>query len=507
MHIRNCLPALMLLAAATAARSQQSSSSSSSTAESFSNARESGWAISDARMRLQQSMSSMDGWGVGRATSSLREMGAQLMVPVPAPVFPPLTAGRPADAADSLYRLGRTALDDGDFKRAAALFATVADKYPDSSFASDALYYRAYALYRSGSSRELDDAVRAIDRQASRYPKAGTTSDAKQLRASILSEQARRGDSRAGQEIAQGAKTLQSENRCPTDDDDMRLAALAGIVQLDPDQVLPVLQKLLARRDECSISLRRRAVYMVAQTKEEERADILLSVARTDPSLEVRREAVQYLARVNTERAAKALDSILINATDAEIRERALSALSQHTSPTARIALRRFAEQPTVPTELRVRAVTYMANGSKSGDESEYLRTLFNKTASPDIREAIIRAIAIQKTPDRTAWLLGIARDKRHEIEVRKQALFYAGHSNPELKDLLPLYEEFAGQPEMQDQMLYVYQQRKEAEATDKLLQIAKTEKNPELRKSAIRWLGTRKDPRVKQFLLDLISQ
>ena len=216
-------------------------------------------------------------------------MGAQLMVPVPAPVFPPLTAGRPADAADSLYRLGRTALDDGDFKRAAALFATVADKYPDSSFASDALYYRAYALYRSGSSRELDDAVRAIDRQASRYPKAGTTSDAKQLRASILSEQARRGDSRAGQEIAQGAKTLQSENRCPTDDDDMRLAALAGIVQLDPDQVLPVLQKLLARRDECSISLRRRAVYMVAQTKEEERADILLSVARTDPSLEVRR--------------------------------------------------------------------------------------------------------------------------------------------------------------------------------------------------------------------------
>ena len=289
MHIRNCLPALMLLAAATAARSQQSSSSSSSTAESFSNARESGWAISDARMRLQQSMSSMDGWGVGRATSSLREMGAQLMVPVPAPVFPPLTAGRPADAADSLYRLGRTALDDGDFKRAAALFATVADKYPDSSFASDALYYRAYALYRSGSSRELDDAVRAIDRQASRYPKAGTTSDAKQLRASILSEQARRGDSRAGQEIAQGAKTLQSENRCPTDDDDMRLAALAGIVQLDPDQVLPVLQKLLARRDECSISLRRRAVYMVAQTKEEERADILLSVARTDPSLEVRR--------------------------------------------------------------------------------------------------------------------------------------------------------------------------------------------------------------------------
>ena len=105
------------------------------------------------------------------------------------------------------------------------------------------------------------------------------------------------------------------------------------------------------------------------------------------------------------------------------------------------------------------------------------------------------------------AWLLGVARDKQQETEVRKQALHYAGQTGVELRDLLPMYEEMNGQPEMQDQMLYVYQQRKEAEATDKLLQIAKTEKNPELRRSAIRWLGTRKDPRVKQFLLDLISQ
>ncbi len=436
-----------------------------------------------------------------------QEHRAAAVVAASNPHFAPIPTAQPTDPADSLYRLARAALDDGDFKRAATVFAAVADKYPDSPFAADALYYRAYALYRSGTSRELDAALLSIDRQATRYPKAGTLSDAKQLRASILSEQAKRGDSRAGQEIWQGGSTLQNEKRCPTDDDDMRLAALAGIMQIDPDQVLPVLQKLLARRDECSVSLRRRAVLMVAQTKDEERADILLNVARTDPSIEVRREAVLYLSRVNTERAAKALDSILVNATDADIRERALSALSQHTSPTARLALRHFAEQTTVPTELRVHAVNYMANGRRSGEDGEYLRALFSKTASPEIREAIIRAIANQKSPDRTAWLLGIARDRSQEIDVRKQALFHAGQTNPELKDLLPLYEEFGGQTEMQDQMLYVYQQRKESEATDKLLQIAKTEKNPELRRSAIRWLGTRKDPRVKQFLLDLISQ
>ncbi|MEO7458378.1 MAG: HEAT repeat domain-containing protein, partial [Gemmatimonadaceae bacterium] len=269
-----------------------------------------------------------------------------------------------------------------------------------------------------------------------------------------------------------------------------------------------VLQKVLERKDECSIRLRKRAAYLVAQTKEEERSDILLRVASTDPSTEVRREAVQYLAQVNTERAARALDSILFSTTDDEMRERAVYALSQHRSPSARASLRKFAEATNVPTEQRQRAIYYIAQSPrKAGDESDYFKSLFTRTASPELREALVQGIANQKTPDRTAWLLGVARDKNHELSVRKKALFYAGQTGVELKDMLPLYEDFAGQPEMQDQMLYVYSSRKETEATDKLLAIAKSEKNPELRRKAISWLGQRKDPRVKQFLLDLLNQ
>ncbi len=444
---------------------------------------------------------------------------------VPAPMLPAPRSAQPADPADSLYRLARTALTDGDFRRAAQLFQVVVDRYPDSEFASDALYYKAYALYKSGNSSDLKAAVLALDRQATRYPKAGTLSDAKQLRAGIMSEQARRGDSDVAITIARGGQELKSESRCPTDDDDARIAALVGIMQFDPDQVLPVLQSILARKDECSIRLRRRAVEMLAQTKEEERADILLRVASSDPSVDVRRQAVQGLQSVNTERAAKALDSILFSAVDADTRDRALSALSQHRSPSARLSLRRFAEQSNVSTDLRVRAVYSIAEGRRTGDEAEYLRGLFNKTASPEIREAIIRGVAAQRTNDRTAWLLGIARDKNQEIELRKKALYYAGQApqsgccltgpalaspasySLELKDLLPMYDEFNGQQEMQEQILYVYAQRRETEATDKLLAIAKSEKNPELRKKAISWLSQRKDPRVKQFLLDLLNQ
>lgn len=428
---------------------------------------------------------------------------------IPVPILPAPRPGIAVEPADSLYRLARAALNDADYKKAATLFQTVVDRFPDSEFAPDALYYRAYALYKIGNSRELELAVQSLDRQVSRYPKAGTLNDGKQLRASIMSEKAKRGDAEAGFKIYTDGQQLAKESRCPNDDDDARLSALGALMQNDPDQVLPVLQKLLERRDECSIRLRKRAVYLVAQTKEEERSDILLRAASNDPSTEVRREAVQWLSQVNTERAARALDSILFSAGDDDMRDKAASALSRHRSPSARASLRRFAEQTNVPTELRTRAIYYIAQGAqKTGDESDYFKSLFGRTASPELREALIQGIATQKTADRTPWLLGVARDKNHEIGVRKKALYYAGQTGVELKDLLSLYEDFAGQADMQDQMLYVYSSRKEPEATEKLLAIAKSERNPELRRKAISWLGPRsKDPRVKQFLLDLLNQ
>ena len=188
------------------------------------------------------------------------------------------------------------------------------------------------------------------------------------------------------------------------------------------------------------------------------------------------------------------------------MRERALYALAQHRSPSARLSLRRFAELSSVPTDLRAKAVYYIGQGRRGGDESEYLRALFAKTVSPDLREVVIQAFANQKTADRTTWLLGVARDRNQELGPRKKALFHAGQGMIELKELLALYDELSGQPEMQEVRLYVYAQRKEPEITDKLIHIARTENSLELRKKAVQWVGGRKEPHARQFVIDLLN-
>src|SRR4051794_16112956 len=126
--------------------------------------------------------------------------------------LPAIRTGPFAEPADSIYRLAQAALNDNDYRRAAQLFQTVVDRYPDSDFAMEALYWKAYALFRGmTSSRDLQLATEALDRQEMRYPKARTLNDAKQLRAQISAEQARRGDAAAFGRMQADANKLSAE--------------------------------------------------------------------------------------------------------------------------------------------------------------------------------------------------------------------------------------------------------------------------------------------------------
>jgi hypothetical protein len=119
--------------------------------------------------------------------------------------------------------------------------------------------------------------------------------DARTLRVRICGELARRGDERCASEV----EDLASDNsnsgsrsstgnrsstatqqgarcRCPSedDDDDERIAALNALLQMDADRALPILERVLARRDACSVGLRRKAVFLVSQKGNSKAADM-----------------------------------------------------------------------------------------------------------------------------------------------------------------------------------------------------------------------------------------
>jgi HEAT repeat protein len=409
----------------------------------------------------------------------------------------------PGDSADSLYRIARKALNDGDYGRAARIFEQIADDYGESAYAGDALYWRAFALYKRGGSDDLHDALASLNDQRSRFPKAATRGDASALDTRIRGELAKRGEAQAAEEIHRAADS--ATEGCPSDDDDMRAAALNALMQMDANQALPILKKVLARRDACSESLRRKAVFLVSQKNDEESSKILLDVARDDPSADVRGQAVFWLGQVSGDQSVTLLDSILRTTKDEELQRKAIFALSQHPGERAGRLLRDMATRKDLSEETRGRVI--LALGQMRGDAEDvgYLRQIFPTLESERLRERVIMGVAQRGGAENQRWLLDIASDSKQDVEVRKKALFWAGQSGLPIADLSSMYGRLSDR-ELKEQVIFVLSQRGESAATDKLIDIARHDPDVELRKKAIFWLGQRDDPRARQLLEEMIT-
>ncbi|HJR17872.1 MAG TPA: HEAT repeat domain-containing protein [Gemmatimonadales bacterium] len=443
------------------------------------------------------------------------------------------------DPADSIYRLARESLNRRDYRTAASLFAQIPARFPRSGYTPDALYWQAFALYRLGGDRDLRAAREALRQQQRKFPDAATHGDAATLERRIQGELARRGDSEAAAEIAEVAQAAsitppipptpptpptppeppeppftsssssrsssRSSGRCAGADDDMKVAALNALQQMDAERARPILRKVLARRDPASVCLRRKAVFLVAQQQADGTEDILLESARNDPDPEVQRQAVFWLSQVGTDRAVQALDSILRLSKDPEIQDKAVFALSQHNKPAAQQALRAYAERADVPEAAREKVIFWLGQ-TGSAENAAFLRSLYGRLKNQELRKKVVFSLSQMGGPENGKWLLGLARDSSQGIEMRKQALFWAGQGGVPIAELTGLYANVADQA-MREQLIFVYSQRNEPAALDKLIDIAKKDPNPELRKRALFWLGQSEDSQAVQALQEIIEQ
>lgn len=429
------------------------------------------------------------------------------------------------DSADALWRQAREALSDGDYDRAATLFAAVRDRYPRSAYIGDSYYWQAFAMSRDGGQARLRRALGLLDMQAQKFASAGTvkSGEAGTLAVRLRGQLARTGDADAAAVIAERAtaaervtgsrtaRTGRSANvpeGCQSEDEDERIEALNALLQMNAAQAMPILEQVLARRDKCSELLRRKAVFLVAQKRSADAADLLLKVAKGDPDDETREQAVFWLSQVSGDKAEDFLIQLIKDSKDEELQRRALFSLSQRKSDRAQQALRDYATRADASPDVRQQAVFWLGQ-RRSEENAKFLRDLFTKTTDGELREKILFSLSQMKGFGNEQFVLQQSANTQLSLELRKQALFWAAQSGAvSTATLGELYGKNSDR-EMREQVIFTLSQRgnKDPGAVDKLLEIAKTEPDRELRKRAIFWLGQSKDPRAAQFLQQIIEK
>ena len=411
------------------------------------------------------------------------------------------------DVADSLYREARRALGIDNYPIAAMAFRKIREQYPKSTYAPDAYYWEAFAMQRIGQQASLVTALNVLAQQQEKFPRASTRGDASALKTRIEGQLARLGDQQAIASLADKARNATSDG-CPRAQDDERIDALNAVAQMDVDQALPILKKVLARREPCTQQLRRTAVWLVASKRPTDAATVLLNVAKSDPDKDVREQAVFWMANVPTEEATTMLIELAKKGDDLDLRKRAVYSLSRSKSPRAASTLKEIAMDASADVELRGDALNWYMNGPgrTSDDAVAFLRDVYGRADEGRFKQRVLQMIASRKSDETRAFLTDVAQNSRESIDTRRSALYALSSAGATSTQLSQIYDR-SMEVEFRQQVIGALSSLRENAGIEKLIDIARNDKNAQLRKQAVSSLSRSKDPRALQLLTEIINR
>ncbi len=435
-------------------------------------------------------------------------------------------------AEDSLYKGARESLNRGEYRRASEQFKTFEQKYPRSRYVPAAMYWQAFSLYRVGATSDLQQALLVLDDQRKRYPDAAEEGEVSSLTTRVLGALAARGNTDAGER-------LRGQNRagsaCDREDQEIRAEALSALVQSDPAGAAPVIRRTLARRDECAVPLRRRAVYLLGREGVGGTPEDLLTVAKDDPDPSVRADALSRLAQMPGDAPVRLLEQLLTPSADERTQRAVVNALRGSNSTDATRVLRSVIEREDLSESARAEAVRSLSRRfeyvsvsprvvqARPGEvtvirpgkraervltdaDAATLRSVYDKTTSRVVKNAILETMGASETSAGDQWLMGIVRNPNEATRYRQAAMSRLRRQDVSLEELGKLYDGLS-ERELRGEIIRILGQREEPAATDKLLEIARTGTDPNLRRSAISALARKNDPRTTKLLLELVEK
>jgi hypothetical protein len=181
--------------------------------------------------------------------------------------------------------------------------------------AAAALFWRGDALYKLSRN---DEALKSLAAVKAGYPNSRWVKDAE---AKIF-------------EIRQASGQTPQVDESASED--LKLMALSGLMNADPEKALPVIKQLLSSTG--SPKMRERAMFVLAQSGRPEARQVLVDVAKSSTNSELQTQAIRNLGLFGGQEARQTLSEIYASSPSIEARRAVLQAfmLGGDRGPSAR---------------------------------------------------------------------------------------------------------------------------------------------------------------------------
>jgi hypothetical protein len=373
-----------------------------------------------------------------------------------------------ADRLQELYDDGREDLDEDRYDQAESKFKQLADMNGPQTDA--ALYWKAYAENKMG---KRDTAVATIADLKKRFPQSRWQKDASALEIEVR------------QSTGNPAHPENQSN------DELKMLAIQGLMNSDPERALPLLEKVL--NGSGSPKEKSKALFVIAQSGSQQSREILGRIARGQSNPDLQRKAVEYLGLFGGAEARKTLADVYASSSDGSVKR---SILRSYMIGGDREHL--FAAAKGEKDEsLRREAIRQL--GLVHGTSE--LEQLYQTETSTDVRREILQAFFLSGD---SAKLLQAAQSEK-DPELRRAAIRNLGlvHSNDSGKALQAIYAKETDR-EVREEVLNAFFLQNNASA---LVAIARAEKDPELKKTAVQKLSLMHSKEGTDYLMELLQK
>jgi HEAT repeat protein len=457
-----------------------------------------------------------------------------------------LVQTKPNTASMQIFREGRDLIEAQNWQKAAEKFNDFITAYPKNKDIDAALYWYGYALQKQDRKEE---AAVPLVRLITNFPNSTWRREADALL------------------VVLGRKA-DVDNALQRDNCEIKMLALQSLFQADQDKAIAIASEALrANPGQCqnfqaaTVSLlgshggaravpilleiarsnpdqrlRLTAIKRLGDQQNEQVIDDLVKIYDADRTKEIRAQILRALVDSHTQRGnaklleiARAGDDLptrayairfiserddpttldeLIRIYDAdktkEIRSQIMRVLAERDDPRARTKLLDIARQGETP-ELRMEAIRRL--GDQQRIAADDLLTLYTSETNPQIKYALLRALAASNDPRARGKLSDVARGN-DPIELRGYAIRQLGEKDDEqtTSQLVSMYDSEQN-PQLRMMLIRAFSESKQKNALHKLMAIARNDQSMELRKAAIRYLGESKDPEALKFLEDFLKQ